>query len=216
MLATQVLQGLSRRPFLWPRIYFISAARLGALDWPNGTIRVGALLHDLGKIGISDLLLQKPTGLTPEENDLIRQHPAIGRRILENVQGLEAYLDIIELHHENLDGTGYPHGLKGEDTPLHARIVKVADAYDAMTSDRPYRRGKSHAEAIAILKSVCGSEMDPAVVEAFAQLGDPRKQQVAPAGDQSLQSLSQAVASPAGGETQEVNERLVVPERVVA
>ncbi len=110
------------------------------------------------------------------------------------MQGLEAYLGIVELHHENLDGTGYPHGLKGEETPLHARIVKVADAYDAMTSDRPYRRGKSHADAVAILKSVCGSEMDPVVVEAFALLGDQRKQ-TAFAGSQSLRSLSEAVQS---------------------
>jgi putative nucleotidyltransferase with HDIG domain len=156
-------------------------------------IRVGALLHDLGKIGISDLVLQKPGRLTPEENQLIRQHPVIGKRILENVQGLEAYLGIVELHHENLDGTGYPHGLKGEETPLYARIVKVADAYDAMTSDRPYRRGKSHAEAIAVLRSVSGSEMDPLVVDAFALLGDQRKQQAAFAGNQSLRSLSDAV-----------------------
>ncbi len=134
-------------------------------------VRVGALLHDLGKIGISDLVLQKPGRLTPEETELIQQHPVIGKRILENVQGLEAYLGIVELHHENLNGTGYPHGLKGEETPLYARIVKVADAYDAMTSDRPYRRGKSHAEAIAVLRSVSGSEMDPLVVEAFALLG---------------------------------------------
>ena len=177
---------------------------------------MGALLHDLGKIGISDLVLQKPGVLTPEENDLIKQHPVIGKRILENVQGLEAYLDIVELHHENLDGTGYPHGLKGEETPLHARIVKVADAYDAMTSDRPYRRGKSHSEAIAILKSACGSEMDSVVVEVFAQLGDQRKHQMAVAVDHSLQSLSQALASPAGEKTQEVNERPAVPEKVVA
>lgn len=179
------------------------------------TIRVGALLHDLGKIGISDLVLQKPGRLTPDENELIRQHPVIGKRILENVQGLEAYLGIVELHHENLDGTGYPHGLKGEETPLHARIVKVADAYDAMTSDRPYRRGKSHGEAIAILRSVCGSEMDPAVVEVFAQLGDQRKQQLALAGDQSLHSLSQAVESGAGvaGEQAGDADELLVRER---
>jgi putative nucleotidyltransferase with HDIG domain len=173
------------------RVSEYSCAIAKALQIPEQeleTIRVGALLHDLGKIGISDLVLQKPKRLTPKENDLIRQHPVIGKRILQNVQGLEAYLDIIELHHENLDGTGYPHGLKGEETPLHARIVKVADAYDAMTSDRPYRRGKSHAEAIAILRSVCGSEMDPVVVEVFAQLGDPREQQMAVAGDYSLQS----------------------------
>ena len=155
-------------------------------------IRIGGLLHDLGKIGISDLVLQKPGRLTPEETELIQQHPVIGKRILENVQGLEAYLGIVELHHENLNGTGYPHGLKGEETPLHARIVKVADAYDAMTSDRPYRRGKSHADAIAILRSVSGSEMDPAIVEAFALLGDQRKQ-LTFAGSQSLRSLSEAV-----------------------
>ena len=175
-------------------------------------IRVGALLHDLGKIGISDLVLQKPGRLTPEENELIRQHPVIGKRILENVQGLEAYLGIVELHHENLNGTGYPHGLKGEETPLYARIVKVADAYDAMTSDRPYRRGKSHAEALAVLRSVSGSEMDPTVVEAFALLGDQRRQG-AFAGSQSLRSLSEAVqneidaAVPAGTAALEVVAR---------
>jgi putative nucleotidyltransferase with HDIG domain len=162
------------------------------------TIRVGALLHDLGKIGISDLVLQKPGRLTQEENELIRQHPVIGRRILENVQGLGAYLDIVELHHENLDGSGYPHGLKGEQTPLDARIVKVADAYDAITSDRPYRRGKSHADAISILRKACGSEVDPVVVEAFAGLGDQLQQQMALAGDQSLQSLSRVVENEAG------------------
>jgi len=196
------------------RVSEYSCAIAKALQIPEPeleTIRVGALLHDLGKIGISDLVLQKAGRLTPEENELIRQHPVIGKRILQNVQGLGAYLDIVELHHENLDGTGYPHGLKGEETPLHARIVKVADAYDAMTSDRPYRRGKSHSEAIAILKSVCGSEMDPVVVEVFAQLGDQRKQQMAIAVDQSLQSLSQAVAAP---ETLEANELVVVRESV--
>src|SRR4029077_5389380 len=196
------------------RVSEYSCAIAKALQIPEQeleTIRVGALLHDLGKIGISDLVLQKPKGLTPEENDLIRQHPVIGNRILQNVEGLGAYLDIVELHHENLDGTGYPHGLKGEETPLHARIVKVADAYDAMTSDRPYRRGKSHSEAIAILKSVCGSEMDPMVVEAFAQLGDQRKQKIAVARDQSLQSLSQAVAAP---EAQEANELVVAREGI--
>jgi putative nucleotidyltransferase with HDIG domain len=196
------------------RVSEYSCAIAKALQIPEKeleTIRVGALLHDIGKIGISDLVLQKPEVLTPAENVLIQQHPVIGKRILKNVQGLEPYLDIVELHHENLDGTGYPHGLKGEETPLHARIVKVADAYDAMTSDRPYRRGKSHAEAIAILKSVCGSQMDPVVVEVLTQLGDQRKQQMALIGDQSLHSLSQALAAPAGEETQQVNELLVVP-----
>ena len=113
--------------------------------------------------------------------------------------------------------------MKGEETPLHARIVKVADAYDAMTSDRPYRSGKSHAEALAVLRSVSGSEMDPSVVEAFALLGDQRKQQAALAGTPSLRSLSQAVngetdrpalAVPAQREAdREVTEQAAVPER---
>jgi putative nucleotidyltransferase with HDIG domain len=183
------------------RVSEYSCAIAQAMNIPEQdleTIRVGALLHDLGKIGISDLVLQKPGRLTPEEDELIRQHPVIGRRILENVQGLEAYLGIVELHHENLDGTGYPHGLKGEETPLNARIVKVADAYDAMTSDRPYRTGMSHAEALAVLRSVSGSQMDPPVVEAFALLGDQRKQQAARSGTQSLRSLSKAVHSETG------------------
>jgi putative nucleotidyltransferase with HDIG domain len=174
--------------------YSCAIAKVMKLPDPDlETIRMGALLHDLGKIGISDLVLQKPGKLTSEEDQLIRQHPVIGRRILESVQGLEDYLGIVELHHENWDGTGYPHGLKGEETPLWARIVKVADAYDAMTSDRPYRRGMCHAEALAVLQSASGSQMDAAVVEAFALLGDQRKQQAVLHESQSLRSLSAAV-----------------------
>ena len=183
------------------RVSEYSCAIAKAMNLPEPdveTIRVGALLHDLGKIGISDLVLQKPGRLTPEEDQLIRQHPVIGRRILENVQGLESYLGIVELHHENWDGTGYPRGLKAEETPLYARIVKVADAYDAMTSDRPYRRGMSHAEALAVLKSVSGSQMDASVVEVFALLGDERKQQAVLDRSQSLHSLSIALQGEIG------------------
>jgi HD-GYP domain-containing protein (c-di-GMP phosphodiesterase class II) len=169
------------------------AKAMGLPETEIETIRVGALLHDLGKIGISDVVLQKPGRLTAEETALIQQHPVIGRRILENVHGLEPYLGIVELHHENWDGTGYPRGLKRDETPLYARIVKVADAYDAMTSDRPYRRGMNYVEAIAVLKRACGTEMDAVVVEAFASLGDTGKQQVVLEGTQSLQNLSLAV-----------------------
>ena len=106
-------------------------------------IRIGALLHDIGKIGVSDTVLQKPGRLTAEEFALVRQHPSIGRRILEVVQGFAPYLAAVELHHENWDGSGYPHGHVAEQTPLAARIIHVSDAYDAMTTDRPYRRGMS-------------------------------------------------------------------------
>ena len=135
-------------------------------------IRVGALLHDIGKIGISDAVLQKQERLTPDEEALIRQHPVIGRKILECVHGFEAYLPVVELHHENWDGSGYPRGLKGEETPRIARIVKVADAYDAMTSDRPYRRGMRHEDAIRILEKHAGTQFDILLVQAFVALGD--------------------------------------------
>jgi HD-GYP domain-containing protein (c-di-GMP phosphodiesterase class II) len=163
------------------------------------TIRIGALLHDVGKLTISKLVLQKPGRLTFKENKLVRQHPITGRRVIEMVPGLESYLGIVELHHENLDGSGYPYGLKGEEIPLHARIVKVADAYDAMTSYRPYRRERSHAEAFAILKSVCGSEMDSVVVEAFAKLGNQLGQWAIVNGTQPPRGLSQAVRSETSG-----------------
>jgi HD-GYP domain-containing protein (c-di-GMP phosphodiesterase class II) len=131
-------------------------------------LRTSALLHDIGKIGIPDQVLQKPCRLTGAEFRLIEQHPGIGRRILEGVNGFAPYLDVVELHHENWDGTGYPHGLTGTAVPLHARIVHVADAYDAMTSDRPYRKGMKSNTAISILLQHAGTQFDPTVVEVFA------------------------------------------------
>ncbi len=127
-------------------------------------IRVGALLHDIGKIGIADSVLQKAGKLTHEEYTLIQQHPTIGRRILEGVNGFQDYLSIVELHHEDWNGAGYPWGLRGEATPLGARIVHVADAYDAMTSDRPYRRGMSEEQAIRVLQQCAGTQFDPTIV----------------------------------------------------
>jgi len=130
-------------------------------------IRIGALLHDIGKIGIPDALLLKPGKLSPSEMAALREHPVIGRHILEGVQGFQNYLDIVELHHENWNGAGYPHGLKAEEIPLSARIVKVADTYDAMTSDRPYRPGMSHEQALQEFRLITGIHVDPAVMAAF-------------------------------------------------
>lgn len=133
-------------------------------------IRMAALLHDIGKIGIADSVLQKPGKLTAEEFDLIKEHPSIGRRILQEVHGFERYVPIVELHHENWDGSGYPRGLQGEETPLGARIVHVVDAFDAMTTDRPYRAGMTQQEAVAILRKYAGTQFDVQAVAAFTSL----------------------------------------------
>ncbi|HWE51891.1 MAG TPA: HD-GYP domain-containing protein [Bryobacteraceae bacterium] len=149
-----------------------TAVALGVTGEPLEEIRVGALLHDIGKIGVPDSVLQKPGRLTDEEFDIVKQHPGIGRRILEGVNGFVSYLGAVEFHHENWDGSGYPAGQQGEQTPLAARIIHVADAYDAMTTDRPYRRGMSHDEAMAILRRHAGTQFDPRVVDVFASLAN--------------------------------------------
>jgi HD-GYP domain-containing protein (c-di-GMP phosphodiesterase class II) len=145
-----------------------TAMDISGEDWE--TIRIGALLHDVGKIGIADSVLQKAGRLTNDEFRLIQQHPTIGRRILEGVHGFEAFLPVVELHHENWDGSGYPLGLRGEATPLCARIVHVADVYDAITSDRPYRRGMSCEEALRMMEECAGTQFDPAIIEVFKKL----------------------------------------------
>jgi HD-GYP domain-containing protein (c-di-GMP phosphodiesterase class II) len=133
-------------------------------------VRIGALLHDIGKIGIADTVLQKPGRLTDEEFAIVKLHPVIGRKILEGVQGFADYLSAVEFHHENWDGTGYPKGLSGEAIPIDARIIHVADAYDAMTTDRSYRPGMAHERAVSILIENAGTQFDIQVVEAFVTL----------------------------------------------
>jgi HD-GYP domain-containing protein (c-di-GMP phosphodiesterase class II) len=133
-------------------------------------VRIGALLHDIGKIGVADAVLQKPGRLTPAEFALVRMHPEIGRKILEGVDGFSEYLPAVELHHENWDGTGYPHGQAGEATPVEPRIIHVTDAYDAMTTDRPYRRGMQPEQAITVLVGAAGTQFDPEIVRTFANM----------------------------------------------
>jgi putative nucleotidyltransferase with HDIG domain len=155
------------------RVAQLSCRLAGALRLPvadTERIRMGALLHDIGKMGVSDLVLQKEGALTEQEIRLIRQHPRIGRQILEKVEGFAVWLDAVELHHENWDGTGYPHGLRGEAIPLDARIIHVADAWDAMTTDRPYRKAKEDRDAMAALQAGAGLDFDPRVVEALVQI----------------------------------------------
>jgi putative nucleotidyltransferase with HDIG domain len=130
-------------------------------------LRLGALLHDIGKIGISDNVLRKPSPLTPDEYDIIKTHPTVGSRILRSVRFLEPHLPVVEMHHERPDGQGYPYGLKGSAIPVLARIVHVADAYDAMTSARAYRPALPKATGLRELHRGAGTDFDAQVVRAL-------------------------------------------------
>lgn len=147
--------------------------KMGLDERELGVIETGARLHDIGKIGIPDAVLQKPGRLTDEEFTIIKAHPQIGKRMLKRVGGFEPYLPVIEFHHENHDGSGYPYGMRGKDIPLSARIVHVADAYDAMTSHRTYRKAMEHDRALRILRENSGTQFDPEVVEIFTSLFPP-------------------------------------------
>jgi putative nucleotidyltransferase with HDIG domain len=131
-------------------------------------LRLGALLHDIGKIGISDAVLRKAGPLTMEEFALIEQHPSVGARILRSVHFLAPHLPIVELHHERPDGLGYPYHLRGDEIPLLARIVHVADAFDAITSARAYRPARGAKDALRELWRHAGSQFDVEVVQALA------------------------------------------------
>lgn len=133
-------------------------------------IYLAGLLHDIGKIGVRDEVLMKPGQLTPEEFNEIKLHPVFGYEILKHLNQLAHVLPGVMHHHESWDGTGYPHKLSGKEIPLAARILAVADAYDAMTSDRPYRRGMAAAKAEQVLRQGAGQQWDPAVVAAFFRI----------------------------------------------
>lgn len=143
------------------------ARQLGLCADELNTLYLSGLLHDIGKIGIDDTVLRKPDNLTKEELEHIKTHPELGYKILRGVKRLDATLPVVLHHHENWDGTGYPHGLKGEGIPRLARICAVADGYDAMGSDRPYRAGMPDDEVDAILRAGAGRQWDPQVVQAF-------------------------------------------------
>jgi len=143
------------------------AQGLGLSGEDQQRVAVAALLHDVGKIGVPNAVLRKPGRLTGEEFEAIRQHPLMGAVIVGAVPGFEDTLDAIRHHHERWDGAGYPSGLRGEDTPLTARLMAVADAFSAMTTDRPYRKGMDEGRALAILESGAGTQWDPTCAHAF-------------------------------------------------
>ncbi len=141
-------------------------------------IQWAGLLHDIGKIGVPDEILRKPSPLENHEQEIMRKHPEIGAHIVEPVRNLSAVAPIIRAHQERFDGTGYPDGLKGQGIPKIARIISVADAYVAMTDERVYRKALTHEQAIAELKRHSGSQFDPQIVEAFLKVIKEKKQQL--------------------------------------
>jgi cyclic di-GMP phosphodiesterase len=131
------------------------------------SLEFGSLLHDIGKIGVPDSILRKPAKLTEEEWVRMREHPLHGQQILRGIEFLQGAARVVAQHHEKWDGTGYPLGLRGEEIDINARIFAVADAFDAITSDRVYRRGKPYEAAAQELDDWAGRQFDPKVVEAF-------------------------------------------------
>jgi len=137
-----------------------SKEELELIDW-------GGMLHDVGKIGIPDRVLNKPGKLTDQEYEMIKSHPFIGAQIVKGVSFLEPIIPYIQDHHERIDGKGYPHGLVGENISIKGRLLAVADTFDAMTTDRPYRKGFDPEDALKKIVSSADTQFDPKIVEAF-------------------------------------------------
>ena len=149
--------------------------RLGLSEVDLLELELAALFHDLGKIAIPDEILNKPAALDPEEQRIMREHVEHGARALAQVPGLQAVATIVRCHHERWDGDGYPGGLAGPRIPIASRLVAACDAYDAMTSDRPYRKALSQERALAEMHACAGSQFDPTVVALLSEILGERK-----------------------------------------
>ena len=146
------------------------ACRLGWSEARLESLRIGGPLHDIGKLAVSDEVLRKEGRLDESELAQIREHPKIGARILLRMAALREAIPYVLYHHERWDGHGYPSGKAGEEIPLEARVLAVADAFDAMTSDRPYRRALSRVEALAEVERCAGTQFDPEIARVFLEL----------------------------------------------
>lgn len=151
------------------RISVAIGQRMNLDDEAVETLRISALLHDVGKIAVNDAILNKPTALTDEEFEAMKIHPKAGYKIMAQIPAMKNYLPGIYMHHEMINGAGYPQGLKGAEIPLQAKIISVADTFDAMTIDRPYQKGFSLEDSLNRIKSFVGSRYDGKVVEALVE-----------------------------------------------
>lgn len=182
-IVTELAQGMARalavrdvetnahaeRVALWTRRL---AIEIGLPDAAVFWAETGALLHDVGKIGVPDRILHKAGSLAPDEWALMKRHPVLGGELIAPIARLAHAKDLVVHHHEAWDGSGYPNGLVGEGIPLAARLFAPVDTYDAITNDRPYRKGRSHDEAMARILAGAGTQFDPTVVEALRRI-DP-------------------------------------------
>lgn len=167
----QSTAGHSKRAVDYTRLL---ALQMGIRGKQLVDITRGALLHDVGKIGISDTILLKPGKLTDDEWDIMRRHPIYGHQMLKDINFLDRCLDIVLYHHERFDGNGYPQGLKGEDIPIGARIFSVVDAFDSITSNRVYRSAQSFRKAYKILRENEGTQFDPQVLDSFVRIPESK------------------------------------------
>jgi putative nucleotidyltransferase with HDIG domain len=152
------------------RYALLIAEKLDLTTKEKHQLYLASMLHDIGKIGVPDELLHRPGKLSEEEMERVRNHVQLGASMIEMLGEMHPIVPLIRHHHESWDGTGYPDGMKGEEIPLISRIISVADMYDAMTSDRPYRSRRTHADAVEEIKNTTGSKLDPRVAEAFLQV----------------------------------------------
>jgi HD-GYP domain-containing protein (c-di-GMP phosphodiesterase class II) len=151
------------------RVSVAIGQRLGMGDEELETLRISALLHDVGKIAIDDSILKKPAALTNEEYEIMKSHPKAGFKIMSQIPAMKEFLPGMYMHHEMVNGEGYPQGLKGDEIPLQAKIVSVADTFDAMTIDRPYSKGMTLQDALDRIRSFVGTRYDGKVVEALVE-----------------------------------------------
>jgi HD-GYP domain-containing protein (c-di-GMP phosphodiesterase class II) len=183
------------------------AQRLGLSDDEVEKIRISALLHDVGKIAIDDNILKKPAALTDEEYEIMKGHPQKGYKIMSQIPAMKEFLPGMYMHHEMVNGMGYPQGLKGDEIPLMGKIVAVADTFDAVTTDRPYQKAMKFEDALALIESLVGTRYDPGVVAALSEAC--KEGQIKP-GQVKLRKPAKPVLNPQITQSTQINKPLSV------